>query len=384
MTSPLLALRELNRATLARQMLLERAKLPVTTAVERLASLQAQHPDWPRIGLWSRLANHGPDDLAAAITHRKVVRASLMRITLHIVSAADYWPLSTVTLTARQNQFRLIFKEQPTDPGVMKRLRPAHEAAMAALADGPRSMADLRTVMSEAAPKDAARAHDYLWRHFAATVPLVDVPPPDGPARYGRSWYATADEWLGPPAADATDRRKSMTLLVERYLAAFGPASRDDIVSWTGRLTVAELKPALAALDDRLVGFRDENARELIDLADAPRPAADTPAAARFLTRWDSVLLGHQPKFRQRVLPAEYHAVVNRPNGDVLPTFLLDGFVAGTWNHRPAKGRSPGALELTPLRRLTRTDKRALESEAAGLAGFLDLGRDAGVQFIQS
>jgi hypothetical protein len=276
MTASVLSLLALNRATLARQLLLKRSALPVARAVEQLASVQAQHPDWPRIGLWSRVNGLAPGALEESIRRREVVRGTLMRTTLHIVSAADFWPLSTITLPGRQTQFRLIFKEAADDPRVMARLRPAHEAALAALAERPRTKAELRDVLARAAPRDAAREHDYLWRHFIAVVPLVDVPPVDGSSRYGRSLYTSAAEWLGPPANDAADRQKAMALLVERYLAAYGPASRDDIVAWAGRLTAAQLKTGLTAVEDRLVRLRDEAGRELLDLADAPRPRPTT------------------------------------------------------------------------------------------------------------
>jgi hypothetical protein len=376
MTDPVLSLRALNRATLARQMLLERARLPVPEAVERLAGLQAQHPDWPRVALWSRVSALASQEPARSLQRRQIVRASLMRITVHIVSAADYWPFLFVTLAGRQEQFRLLFKEDPNDRRVMKRLRPAHAAAIAALGEAPRSKAELRTILAAAAPREARRPHDYLWRHFAATVPLVDVPPPDGPARYGRSWYARAVDWLGEPPDVGEE---AIGHLVARYLAAYGPASREDLVAWSGR-RITDLKPGLAQLEDRLIRFRDDAGRELIDLQDAPRPPPDATAPARFLARWDALLLGHAPKLRTRVLPAEFHKAVNRPNGDVLATFLVDGYVAGTWKHAPATRTSPSTLELSPLRGLATRERRELLHEAGQLAAFLSPGSEVEVR----
>jgi hypothetical protein len=381
MAEQTLSLSDLNRATLARQMLLQRADEPVPNAVRRLASVQAQHPGWPEMALCSRLASHERSHLAQALQRRQVVRAVLMRITLHIVHADDYWPLWTVALPLVQTQFRLWYREQPTDPPVMKRLAPAHRAALAALADGPRPKAELSDLMAAAQPSEAARDPRYLWRHFAATTPLVDVPPPGGEARYGRSWYALAEAWLRRPAPDPGDRARALTLLVERYLAAYGPATRADISWWAGRLRAAEIRQALEDLDQRVVELRDEAGRQLVDLADAPRPRGDGQAAPRFLARWDSALLGHEPKFRTRILPAELHSAVNRPNGDVLPTFLVDGLVAGTWRHEPGKkGRRP-VVEMTPLRRLSAADRGQLLDEAARVAVFLEPEAKAEVRF---
>ncbi len=390
MPEDVLSLRALNRATLARQMLVERARVGVAEAVRRMASVQAQHPGWPRIALWTRIADHGAADLADALARREVVRASLMRVTLHVVYAGDYWHFAAVTRPMRQTQFRLIFKEDPTQSQVKRRLRPAHDAALAALAERPRSMAELRAIMAAALPSLAEREHDYLWRYLTATVPLVDVPPPEGDARYGRSWYATADQWLGPQPDDA-DRPRAIALLVESYLAAYGPASRDDIVAWVGRLSVPEVKGALAALGDRLARYHDESGRELFDLVDAPRPDPDTAAPVRLLTRWDSLLLGHATKFRTRVLPAEHHAAVNRPNGDVLPTFLVDGLVAGTWRYETGTATAKstrhvgkGLIELVALSKLRPADRRALEGEARALGRFLDLGDDPEIRFAET
>lgn len=381
MASQEITLRSLNRATLARQLLLERADQPIATAVERLAGLQAQHPDWPRVGLWSRLSGLGPTDLADALARREVVRATLMRSTLHIVSAADFWAFSAVTLPVRQNQFRLYFKEDATDPGLLKWLRPAHEAALAALAEKPRSMAELRTVLNAAAPK-AAKTHElYLGRHFTATVPLIDFPAPVGEARYGRSTYVVAADWLGPAPPETSDMQRALALVAERYLGAFGPASIEDFAQWLGRRP-PQVRSGIHALGDRLVMFTDETGRKLFDLADASRPSSSKNAPARFLARWDSVLLGHQPKFRTRILPADYHSAVNRANADVLPTYLIDGFVAGTWRHEPSKRDAPGVLELSPLRRLSAREKRDLTAEAKRLAGFLEAETETGVRLL--
>jgi hypothetical protein len=290
----------------------------------------------------------GPTDLAEALARREVVRATLMRSTLHIVSAADFWSFSTVTLPVRQNQFRQYYKEDGTDSRLLERLRRAHDAALDALAEKPRSMAELRTILDAAAPK-AARARDnfYLGRHFIATVPLIDFPAPTGEARYGRSSYVNAADWLEPASPEAVDPQGALALVTELYLGAYGPASREDFAAWLGR-RLTQVRPGIEALADRLERFTDEAGRELFDLADAPRPASSRRAPARFLARWDSLLLGHQPKFRTRVLAADHHAAVNRANADVLPTFLLDDFVAGTWRHEPAKRSAPGVLELSP------------------------------------
>ena len=338
--------RELNRATLARQGLLE----PMTARERRRppwsasASLQAQHPEWPPIALAARAANARTANLAGALERRTVVRSSLMRNTIHVVSAADLWPMFTVCQPLRLNQWRLLLKADPIESPLGRRMTAAHQVAIEALRERPRSSLELdRLMAAEVGPEATAvdrpawrqpetrvvvRA---AWRHFAAFVPLVHVPH-DGEG-YGRSRYAIAGDWLGEERPEI-DEAAARIHLARRYLAAFGPASVEDLVAYVGRGKggIAVWRDAVAALGDELVTMTDERGRTLHDLEGQPTPArADTPAPPRLLARWDSLLLSHAPKQRDRVIADQVRPAVFSKNADVLPTFLVDGMVAGTW-----------------------------------------------------
>jgi hypothetical protein len=214
--------------------------------------------------------------------------------------------------------------------------------------------------------------HRSLWRWFSGAVPLVLVPF-DGEG-YGRARYLPAAEWLGAPPPGGDDPDRAATHVAQRYLAAFGPASVDDYAAYVGRgKRLPRLRRGIEALGDRLVRFRDEAGRELLDLADAPRPAADTPAPPRLLARWDSLLLAYGTRHRTRVLPEAHQSTVITKNADVLPTFLVDGMVAGTWLPRRDPDGSP-RVELRPFGRLRASDRAALEAEAERLLPVLRNG----------
>jgi hypothetical protein len=201
---------------------------------------------------------------------------------------------------------------------------------------------------------------------------MVLVPFPE--EAYGRARYASAEDWLGTPAADERDPGRAAVHVLERYLAAFGPATIDDLRAYVGRgKPMAHLRAAAGVLGERLVTFADEDGRPLVDLAAAPRPGEDAPAPPRLLARWDSLLLAHGTKDRARVLPPKHQATVITRNADVLPTFLVDGFVAGTWLPRSAPDGSPD-IELRPFGRLRRADRAALEAEAHRLLPVLNKG----------
>jgi hypothetical protein len=379
--------RELNRATLARQGLLE----PMTArsaaaAVERLASLQAQHPEWPPIALAARAANARTANLAGALERRTVVRSSLMRNTIHVVSAVDLWPMFTVCQPLRLNQWRLLLKADPIASRLGRRMTAAHELAIAALRERPRSSLEIdRLMAAEVGPEATAvdrpawrqpetrvvvRA---AWRHFAAFVPLVHVP--HDREGYGRSRYAIAGDWLGEERPQI-DEPAARIHLARRYLAAFGPASVEDLVAYVGRgkggITI--WRDAVAALGDELVTMIDERGRTLHDLHDSPRPAADTPAPPRLLARWDSLLLSHAPKQRDRFIADRVRPAVFSRNADVLPTFLVDGVVAGTWELARGNGRS--ALTLRPIGRIPVSVRAELQAEALRLLRLIEPGAE--------
>ena len=382
MSPPVLDALQLNRATLARQGLLEPlAVRGVSAAVRRLGSLQAQHPDWPPFALRTRLdPERSNADLLAARQRRTVVRASLMRMTVHVVAAEDFWPMSTLTIGYRHDQFRALYRIDPFHSPLGRRLAKAQDAVLAAMRDKPLAIAAIEAILrGELGPRVAIPPHRSLWRWFSGTVPLVLVPF-DGEA-YGRARYLPASEWLGPPKAGADDPDLAAALLAKRYLAAFGPASVEDYAAYVGRgRNIGRLRAAVATLGDRLVRFRGDDGRELLDLADAPRPPADTPPPPRLLARWDSLLLSHATRQRTRVLPEAHRSTVITNNADVLPTFLVDGMVAGTWLPRRDRDGAP-RIELRPFGRLRAADRQALEAEAERLLPVLRdgaFGRVAG------
>ena len=375
--------RELNRATLARQGLLQSMTArSAAAAVERLASLQAQHPEWPPVALAARAANARTANLAGALERRTVVRSSLMRNTIHVVSAADLWPMFTVCQPLRLSQWRLLMKADPIDSPLGRRMTAAHQVAIDALRERPLSSLEIdRLMSSEVGPEATAvdrpawRQPDTrvvvraAWRHFAAFVPLVHVPH-DGEG-YGRSRYAIASDWLGEERPEI-DEAAARIHLARRYLAAFGPASVEDLAAYVGRGKggIGIWRDAVAAVGDELVTMIDERGRTLHDLEGSPRPAADTPASPRLLARWDSLLLSHAPKHRNRVIADQVRPAVFSRNADVLPTFLLDGMVAGTWALSRRDGRVAIALQL--FDRLPTSVRTSLEAEVRRVMALIE------------
>jgi hypothetical protein len=349
---------ELNRATLARQLLLERARLDPVVATERIGGLQAQEPASPYIGLWSRLVEFRADSLDRAIRDRRLVKAGLFRGTLHLVSADDYLdihPAILVTLRAlaARDQFR---NAEVSDVDSLV-------AAAIDFASEPRDNAAMHDHLAELAAAEGRRVTDVWWR-LRREGPFIRTPS-DVPWSFSRRpAYVAASAWLGDrPFAD---ENQAIAHLVRRYLGAFGPATIADLRSWS-HVATARLRPAIAALPD-IVQIKDESGRILLDLEGAPRPPADTPAPPRFLPMWDSVLLAHAD--RTRVLPQAYRAAVVSRNGDVLPTFLVDGRVAGLWWVEPDGPSTRIALE--PFEPIPKPARRALEEEAERLRAFYE------------
>ena len=370
--APLTA-RDLNRATLARQGLLDPIRGAPGDAVRRIGSLQAQHPEWPPVALAARAASARTADLARALADRKVVRSSLMRLTIHVVDAADLWPMFRVVQPLRLNQWRLLLKADPVTSPLGKRMTAAHAVAIHALREGPKSSLELdRLMAARVGPAATATSRPAwrqpqsqivvraAWRHFAAFVPLVHVPW-EGEG-YGRSQYLLAEDWLGVDGAEP-DEAADRVHLARRYFSAFGPASVEDLVAYVGRGKggIGVWRDAVMGLHE-LVELVADDGRTLYDMADAPRPGADVGAPPRLLARWDSLLLSHATKHRQRVIADAHRAAVFTKNADVLPTFLIDGFVAGTWELARTGGKA--TVTLAPFARLPRSEATALEAEA--------------------
>ncbi|HSI97341.1 MAG TPA: winged helix DNA-binding domain-containing protein [Gaiellaceae bacterium] len=346
--------RELNRATLARQLLLRRARLPVPRAIERTGGLQAQWPPSPYLALWTRLEGFRREQLVRAVERRRVVKATLMRTTLHLVSAEDYLAYAGLFLSRRVESVERELARHPGEVDVERLAQRLIELA----AEEPRTRPELLRLLGQ--PKlDAVDRHPWLvWHLLVAKAKLVHGPSSSAwRAHTSGGTFVPAEALLGAAGAHGD---KAAAHLVSRYLAAFGPATRPDVSQWTG-LPVSMLEEGLSRLQPRR--FRDELGRELLDLPRAPLPPADTPAPVRLLPRWDSLLLAHDD--RRRVLPDEYRKVVIARNGDVAATFLADGHIAGKWT------LMDGRVRLEPFAPLPRRVQRELDDEVRLLEAFV-------------
>jgi hypothetical protein len=364
-TERILTLRELNRATLARQCLLERASLAAPDAIEQLAGLQAQVNNPPYIGLWTRLRDFRRADLTAAIERRAVVRGALLRSTLHLATAADYPLLWPAIQPALERALRSFFGKEVRDLD----LAPLVAAARSALAERPRSSGEQRAILAALAPDRDPAALAYAVRSY---LPLVQVPPGGIWGKGGSPAYALAESWLDRPLAGADE---SLRALVQRYLAAFGPASARDFQTWSGLIGQQGTFDALRA---ELHTYRDEQGRELFDLPDHPLPPADTAAPARFLPEYDNLLLAHAD--RTRVIADAYRPLVFLSSARVRSTFLLDGFVQGAW--KIERDKRTATLIIEPFAPLSASNRQALTEEAERLIRFIaDEGTAVTVRF---
>jgi hypothetical protein len=333
--------RELNRALLARQLLLERASLPIPRALERIGGIQAQYAPAMYIGLWSRLEGFNRDALTRALERKSVIQATLMRATIHLVSRRDYWPLWSAIEEGLREWWARVNRADAT------RVRENARRARAILADGPLRWKELE----ERLGGRAEAAGIGMW------LPLVRVPPSGTWERRRADLVAASEDWIGCEAVDVDEAR---ALIVRRYLAGFGPARKRDIAAWAS-LNVAAVSAALDRIDVRR--FRDEDGKELVDLPRAPLPDPDTPAPPRFLPVWDANLLVHAR--RTQILPEEYRPrIFNTKAPPSFNTFLVDGQVAGTWRFEQ------GRIKLEPFTRLDARWKRELAEEAERLAVF--------------
>ncbi len=358
MPARVLTLRDLNRATLARQLLLRRHRLSTTRAVERVAGVQAQWPPSPYIGLWSRLDGFRADQLVRAVARRQVVKATLMRTTLHLVSSTDYLAYAGIYRERRiaelQRQLAAL-GEEADFAGDGERLE-------ALAAEQPRTRPELLAALGRPKLRIEDRRPWLVWYGLSAHAGLLNGPSSSvWRSHLPGGTFVPARTWLGaePATGDAAAAQ-----LVRRYLAAFGPATRQDIAQWSG-LPLATLDSGLERLAVRR--FEDELGRGLYDLPRAPLPPGDVRAPVRLLPRFDNLVLSHAD--RRRVLPEEYRATVIR-GGEVAATLLVDGVVAGTWSVER------GRVQPHPFAPLPLTARREVEDEARRLAAFLH-GRPA-------
>jgi Winged helix DNA-binding domain len=346
--------RALNRALLARQHLLRRAELPVPAAVEGLVGLQAQAPDPPYVGLWTRLAGFRQDDLARLFETREVVRIALWRGTIHLVTARDCQALRPLVRPV----MRRAFAATPFGRDLAGvDLAALATAGRALVEERPRTFQELGRDLSVRWPDRDPAA---LAQAIRAYVPLVQVPPRGIWGASGPAAHTSAESWLGTPLEP--DPSPDRALL--RYLAAFGPATVRDAQKWSGLTRLAEVARRLRP---GLVTFRDEAGAELFDLPDAPRPDPDTPAPPRFLPEYDNVWLSHDD--RTRVLPPgsgkPWDAYVK---GDFFGPLLVDGFYRATWSVDDGELTIHG-FAAAPSDPAGTSDE--IEREAASLVAFL-------------
>jgi hypothetical protein len=356
MTERVLAVRELNRALLARQLLLERRRLSVVAAIERVGPLHAQGVESTYVNLWSRIEGFRREQLARALERRRVVRGSFLRGTLHLLSSREH-PLyhgalrqSRLDWLARAWKHR--YDEWP--------LRRAERALRETTAAEPRPFAEL---------VEAVGGDRWLATAAGIRLGLVSTPPAGVWGFHGASPISISETWLGTAPADPA---AGMQYLVRHYFGAFGPASIGDLCLWAG-LRKRDVMPTVEQLELRR--FRDEKGRLLLDLPRAPLPPAQTAAPPRFLLRWDNLYMAHESGERDRIVPSAFRKHVYTVNTVMPATFLVDGFAAGTLRYEQ------GRVELAPWRRLTRAERSDLVEEAGQLAAFMSGdGRVAGIR----
>jgi hypothetical protein len=345
MSERVLTQRELNRATLARQLLLRRKRLTPVAVIEQLAGMQAQWPPAPYVGIWSRTTTFERAKLERALLAGDVVKASTMRNTLHLVTRRDY----PVFWTALHD-----IPSWPDEAAIADGVRIAPRIRELALAEPLRTQEALAYLEREHGLVDVHR--NRVWHVARTRSHVMHAPQTALWSSRPQGLFAALDE------PEPLEKLVAIAEIVKRYLAAFGPASRADIAAWSG-MRVVDFAPALDVLEP-LRRFRDERGRELLDLPRAPLPAADVPAPVRLLPKWDNLLLSHAD--RTRVLPEEYRKRVVGKNGDVAQAFLVDGLVAGEW-----KADKRGKVTLEPYAPLPRVARRAVEDEAARLEAWL-------------
>jgi hypothetical protein len=341
-----IGVRQLNRASLDRQLLLDRVELPVREAIERLAGLQGQSPNAPYVGLWSRLAAFRHEELATELLARRVVRAGLMRATIHLVTATDALAWGPLTKPIAERGLRSNFSKRLVGVDLAE----LRADSVALLAERPRTRAELAAVLSEKWPDN-----DRMALAYAATylVPVVQVPPRGVWGDTAQATWTTTDSWLGPGQAG------SVSDMIVRFLRAFGPASVRDMQTWSG---LTRLREVTETLDLR--EYRDEHGGTLYDLPDAELPDPDTPAPPRFLPEYDNLQLSYADRTR---VNADHRAVPLPPGiGGSCGTVLVDGFWQATWRIERAEGQATLVIEpYAPL-----GDVDAVTKEGMGLLAF--------------
>ena len=351
-TARTVSARQLNRATLARQLLLHRERIGVVEAIHQVVALQAQEPASPYIALWNRIAGFDPADLDAAYAERSVLKATSMRMTLHAVDAADYPAFHE----AMQPSLRASRLGDPrfSVAGLSIEESDALVADLLAYAATPRSNPDVEAWLDA---RLGVLPRPGVWWAVRTYAPFVHAPT-GGPWSFGpRPAYLAA-----PDHARTGDPEAALQVLIRRYLEGFGPASAADIAQFA-LVKRSRIVPAVAALGDALITLHGPDDKELLDIPNGTIPPEDTAAPPRLLGMWDDTLLAYAD--RSRMVPPGYRTRVTRQNGDTLPTLLVDGRVVGVW--RPFED----GIEATAFERLAPDAWDGLDGEARALVRFL-------------
>ena len=340
-----LTTRDLNRAVLARQGLLERFRGTIPELLKQMGFLQAQYAPSMYIGIWSRLHGFARDDLTRALGQRTVVQATLLRSTIHLVAAEDYWPTALAIRDAQRSWYERVSKGVPGAD------------ALRAAADKLRSAFAERQVLSQTEIDELVRPD--LRAGVGGWIEMVRVPPSGTWERRRANLYAAAEDWLGPPPTEyAEDPTRGIELLVRRYLTGFGPAAPASIANWAG-LPVTPVRQVLHRMS--LENRNAEDGRKLVDLPDLPLPGGDVEAPVRYLPTWDATLLVHCRD--SGILPEEYRPrVFHVRTPQSVATFLVDGSVGGTWRY------ADGRIEREEFHPLPARVRRELNAEGERLA----------------
>ena len=347
-----LTTRQLNRALLARQHLLERRAAPLTQVIDDVGGLQTQYAPSGYISLWSRMRGFQRDDLTQAMEAHQAIHGTLMRVTIHTVSATDYWPMVAAIRRSRQQWLLRVTTSQRASLD----LESAAAVLTDIMSDGPRRAREVTSEMTSRGFARQAVGWASLW------VDIVRIPPSGTWERRANDLYELAERWL-PPDAQAGGmpaEQEGIRFLVGRYLGAFGPARLADFSVWAG-IPLPLVREATQGIELRL--FQDERGRELVDLPDAPLPDPETPAPVRFLPVWDATLLVHCR--RALILPEHLRPrVFNVHTPHSVNTFTVDGQVAGTWRYES------GEVRGQPLRTLSVEEQHEVDEEADRLTLF--------------
>jgi len=347
-----MTLRELNRATLARQMLLAREKRPLVKAIEHLLGLQAQLPRPPFTGLWSRLQNFTRADLAHVVNKRTVVRATSMRGTIHLMTSADFLKFRNCLQPSLDAGMRAILKARADTMDV-----PSLLAVARAYFEQPHTFEDARDHLVSKFPRGDERAMGYAVR---MALPLVQVPSTDAWAYPSPADFVSAATWLGTPVAACG----ALGPIVLRYLAAYGPATIRDAQAWTG---LSNLEATFAGLGDRLVTVPGPNGKPLFDLPDAPRPDADTTAPVRFLPEWDSAIV---TRADERIVAKADRTRVFLPGLRVAALVLVDGMAAASWKVSATSKKA--TLQIESFKTWPVASRREVAAEGEALLRFVE------------